>query len=293
MQSQEIAQRPRKVWVAVLLALLSAGLGHVYAGRPRRGVVIWILSLAFIMCAPIAVWKAVARPQWAPPWNVVIPFGVVLAVAGAFLVLVLIDVVHVTRAAPAAGRRWFNRWDVYATFLMLNAFVVNGSTNWTRRNFLQAFWTPAGSMQPTLRIGDRFLVDKQAYAEGAPLLRGDIVVFVSPGDPKTVLVKRAVAIAGDTVEINQNNLFVNNAFVAEPYAYFAGAEPGMPTPANFGPVEVPAGEFFVLGDNRDRSYDSRQWGFAHVKDLLGRPTVVYFSSQDGTIRWERIGALLR
>jgi signal peptidase I len=158
-----------------------------------------------------------------------------------------------------------------------------------RSSVVQAFWVPSGSMLPTIQIGDHIFVNKLAYSVRVPLIgteimktgsvqRGDIVVFVSPIDPSTDLIKRVVAVAGDTVEIRNKQLYVNGAKVDDPHASFTDSTI-MPNGNrdNMKPKKVPEGKFFVMGDNRDRSYDSRFWEFANISDIKGKATFVYWS----------------
>lgn len=158
-----------------------------------------------------------------------------------------------------------------------------------RSSVVQAFWVPSGSMLPTIQIGDHIFVNKLAYSVRLPLIgteiakvgdlqRDDIVVFVSPVDPSTDLIKRVVAVAGDTVEIRSKQLYVNGEKVDDPHAHFSDSSimPGGQRD-NMAPKKVPEGKFFVMGDNRDRSFDSRFWGFANVDDIKGKATFVYWS----------------
>ena len=158
-----------------------------------------------------------------------------------------------------------------------------------RSSVVQAFWVPSGSMLPTIQIGDHIFVNKLAYSVRLPLLgtqlmkigdlhRGDVVVFVSPIDPSTDLIKRVVAIPGDTVEIRNKVLYVNGEKVDDPHASFTDSTI-MPNGNrdNMKPKKVPEGKFFVMGDNRDRSYDSRFWEFANISDIKGKATFVYWS----------------
>jgi signal peptidase I len=158
-----------------------------------------------------------------------------------------------------------------------------------RSSVVQAFWVPSGSMLPTIQIGDHIFVNKLAYAVHLPLIgtevfkvgdlqRNDIVVFVSPVDRSTDLIKRVIAVAGDTVEIRNKKVFVNGEAIPDSHAHFIdstvnpnGSRDNMP------PTQVPEGKFFVMGDNRDRSYDSRFWGFANVDDIKGKATFIYWS----------------
>lgn len=175
-----------------------------------------------------------------------------------------------------------------------------------RSSVVEAFWVPSGSMLPTIQIGDHLFVNKLAYGLRLPLLgtklvnfgelhRNDIVVFVSPKDASTDLIKRVIAVGGDTVEIRQKKLFVNGQEVPDVHAHFIDSRV-QPTPPrdNFGPVTVPPGKFFVLGDNRDQSYDSRYWDFADVDAIKGRAMFIYWSwdSEAGWPRWGRMGHVL-
>ena len=170
-----------------------------------------------------------------------------------------------------------------------------------RTSVVQAFWVPSGSMLPTIQIGDHLFVNKLAYAVHLPFIgpvakvgdveRGDIVVFVSPVDHQTDLIKRIVAVAGDKVELRHKQLFVNGEASVDQYAHFVDSNVNAVGPRdNFGPVIVPEGKFFVLGDNRDRSYDSRFWGFADVAAVKGKATFIYWS-WDKENRWPRLARL--
>lgn len=176
------------------------------------------------------------------------------------------------------------------------------------RSFIvQAFKIPSGSMLPTLQIGDHILVNKFLYGLrlpyplekmvvqwGAPQ-RGDVVVFVYPRDPSKDFIKRAVAVAGDVVEIRHKRLYINGAPADDPHATFADEGREIPGPRdNFGPIIVPPQKLFVMGDNRDRSHDGRFWGFVDLDDVKGKAFLIYWSwdGQDRWVRWERLGALI-
>ena len=175
-----------------------------------------------------------------------------------------------------------------------------------RSSVVEAFWVPSGSMLPTIQIGDHLFVNKLAYGmhipfvgevtQWSPLHRGDIIVFTSPVDRNIDLIKRVIAVAGDTVEIRNKHLIINGEPVPDTHATFNDPTHRDAKPRdNFGPVTVPPGKFFVMGDNRDMSYDSRYWGFADEKDVKGQATFIYWSwnSQTHWVRWDRFGHFLR
>jgi len=177
------------------------------------------------------------------------------------------------------------------------------------RTFLvQAFKIPSGSMLETLQIGDHILVNKLRYGIRMPIMgkrvvsftdprRGDIIVFVYPVDPSKDFIKRVIGEPGDTVEVKHKQVYVNGQKVEDPWGHFVegpGENSRLSPRDNFGPVTVPSDQVFVMGDNRDRSYDSRFWGFVPLDDVRGKAFVIYWSwdGEDRWVRWERIGDLI-
>lgn len=134
---------------------------------------------------------------------------------------------------------------------------------------LQPFVIPSGSMEPNLQIGDRIMVSKLSYVFSEPK-RGDVIVFKYPPDPKRNFVKRAIGIPGETITIRDSQLYVDNIPTPEDYL-----PPGLQF-ADYKPVEVPAGEYFMLGDNRNNSDDSRMWGMVPEKNIIGKAVFIYW-----------------
>jgi signal peptidase I len=181
------------------------------------------------------------------------------------------------------------------------------------RSFVvEAFSVPSGSMTPTLLAGDYLLVNRLSYVVKAPFTDlvlfnlgdprpGDTVVFRYPMDHSKDFVKRVVAIGGNTVEIRDKALYVNGNRVDIAAVQFTSRRdlPAYLSPRdNHGPVTVPAGSCFVMGDNRDDSLDSRYWGFVKKDDLVGKAEILYFSYNPGAdllhaVRWQRIGRLIK
>ncbi|MEW5744916.1 MAG: signal peptidase I [Nitrospirota bacterium] len=169
-----------------------------------------------------------------------------------------------------------------------------------RAYVVQAFKIPSGSMIPTLLIGDHILVNKFIYGTTIPFTdnrvlvlakpeRGDIVVFKYPEDPSKDFIKRVVGVEGDVVEARNKAVFVNGKRVVEPYVQYTDASVrmgGMEPRDNFGPYLVPKGRIFVMGDNRDQSYDSRYWGYVDTKLLKGKAFIIYWS-------WDKIKSFPR
>lgn len=203
-----------------------------------------------------------------------------------------------------------------------------------RASVVEAFKIPTSSMEGTLLVGDFLLVNKAVYGARVPGTaialpafdepeRGDVIVFHPPHEPDKNYVKRVVGVATDTLEMRDKKLFLNGSPVYEPYAQYVdgrgdAVHPDMewqshhliaarpreyhPTRDNWGPIVVPQGRFFVLGDNRDNSEDSRYWGFVSRDEIRGRPWFVYYSYQPSagkaaswlsSVRWTRLGTVIR
>lgn len=203
-----------------------------------------------------------------------------------------------------------------------------------RAVLVEAFKIPTGSMERTLLVGDFLLVNKAVYGAEIPGTglhlpafaephRGDVVVFNPPHEPTKNYVKRLVAEPGDTIEMREKRLFVNGEEVDEPYVRIAdpagdamhadmrrwqvehlvaASTAYAPSRDTWGPLVVPDSSYFVLGDNRDNSEDSRYWGFVDRERIRGRPWFVYYSfdpsAEEGVpwlnaVRWGRIGHRIR
>jgi signal peptidase I len=238
-----------------------------------------------------------------------------------------------SRPVPKPRKRW-SRWlDMWLRSLGLAVllFLV------VRTFFIEAFQIPSGSMASTLLSGDFLFVNKAVYGAQIPGTgarlpafsephRGDVVVFAYPKNPDISYVKRVIGVPGDTVEMRGGQVFVNSEALHEPYAqrldrfrdvtdpdflwqrpYLVGVTREQrwryrPTRDTWGPLAVPTEKYFVLGDNRDNSSDSRYWGFVDGDAIKGRPLFIYFSYDRETdhpypwvtdIRWERVGSVVR
>jgi signal peptidase I len=173
---------------------------------------------------------------------------------------------------------------------------------------VQAFKIPSGSMIPTLDIGDHILVNKFIYGVRLPFTdtvliplktpeRGDIIVFRFPKDESKDFIKRVVGVPGDTIEVKNKDLYLNGQKQDEPYTLH-GDNSSIPLSIqdrdNFGPVSVPQNAYFVMGDNRDHSLDSRFWGFVDFSKVKGQAFLIYWSwdKEAKWVRWNRIGKLI-
>jgi signal peptidase I len=173
---------------------------------------------------------------------------------------------------------------------------------------VQAFKIPSGSMEDTLAIGDHILVSKFIYGTEIPFTdkrvlkiraprRGDVIVFEYPVDPSKDFIKRVIGIPGDVVEGANKKVYVNGKPYDNSHEVHKESDliPREQNPRDsFGPVTVPEGAYFVMGDNRDRSYDSRFWGFVKMDKIKGLAFIKYWSwdKEKFRVRWGSIGKLI-
>jgi signal peptidase I len=187
--------------------------------------------------------------------------------------------------------------------LFIRAFVI------------QAFKIPSGSMENTLLVGDYILVNKFIYGVKVPFSnitvvpvkdpqREDIIVFKYPGDPSKDYIKRVIGVEGDTIDIRDKKVYVNGKMTENDYAKFSDPRvfsdsymfpENLLRRDNLGPLKVPEGKLFVMGDNRDSSNDSRFWGFVDKSAVKGRAFIIYWSwdkQKKVGVRWSRLGDLI-
>jgi len=262
-------KRARPSWraLAFLSSLAGPGSGHLLRGNNRRGLV-WAaavtgLGMALLLAVPLSF----------PSIAILIGVLVLATLACA------IDTLRLTDRRPP----WKNTLASWALLLMLSALVGGPFASYYRDHYLRAFTIPSGSMEPAVARGDFVLTNNSLYRNEGPR-RGDIVVFKYPLDERREFIKRIVGLPGERLEMRGNQVLVNGSLLDEPYVKPRIAAPPLPTdPASCGdrvgcnPTVVPADSYFVLGDNRDNSQDSRHWGFVRRDKIVGRVFAIYWS----------------
>lgn len=214
------------------------------------------------------------------------------------------------KQAVGPKKPWYREWSEALIVAVVLALII--------RTFLfQAFKIPSGSMLDTLLIGDHLLVNKFIYGTQLPFSddrflavrdveRGDVIVFEFPLDENKTFferrdfIKRVIGLPGDTVEIRDKHVFVNGKLYSIPQETHKDDNtiPAVASPRDFaGPIKVPADSYFVMGDNRDYSYDSRFWGFVKKTKIKGLAFIKYWSWNAkadwlNKVRWGRIGKLI-
>ena len=169
-----------------------------------------------------------------------------------------------------------------------------GLALFVRTFVFQAFKIPTGSMEPNLLVGDHLIVNKAIFSPALTGLdralmphrdirRGEVVVFKFPKEPNRDFIKRVIGLPGDQIELRRKKVYVNGQVLDEPYAHFIvplspeSNQRSTDRREEYGPVTVPAGQYFAMGDNRDNSEDSRFWGFLPATYVKGKALFIYFS----------------
>jgi signal peptidase I len=201
-------------------------------------------------------------------------------------------------------------WREYAESLIIAVILALFVRTWV----FQAFKIPTGSMENNLLIGDHLIINKMVFAptltglERAMLprrdiRRGDVIVFKYPADPERDFIKRVIGLPGERLEVRRKKVYINGEPLDEPYVQFLQppSADGFDASSSglredYGPVTVPENQFFMMGDNRDNSQDSRFWGFLPRSYVKGQALFLYFSVEEDSsltslpsdIRWGRI-----
>ncbi|WP_022669349.1 signal peptidase I [Desulfospira joergensenii] len=277
--------KPRKIWIAALLTFLTIGLGHIYSGKLKKGSFFYLGQyLVLVLCMTVV--------YLLPSFITLIG---ALLFGSAYFLYCLIDAIRIAqKARPVYQIKSFNRWYLYLGIVICTSLVIQPIiSNSIKEYMIQAYKIPAGSLKPTLLVGDQILC-KKGLALKNGLQKGEMIIFPYPEDPSKEYIKRVIAVGGDEIEIKNKKVFINRDQIEEPYVIHLDSRilPGnLSTRDNLRTVEVPEDSVFVMGDNRDNSHDSRFWGFVKKPSVTGKAFIIYWSwdRENSKIRWDRIG----
>jgi len=308
--------RERKPLFALALSFLLTGMGQVYNGKPRKGILFFAASLVL----PILLFQlSVVGPDQTLIALLALSFAAEL---GLFIWAALDAWKQAKRLGKNYRLRIYNKLLVYILLAVgLNLLVFGRIVDWRKLEYLAVPYRNATeAMAPTILPGDLVLADKRIdhSTENLGLRRGELVVFKLPRNKKLHVVKRIIGLPGDEIELRGMELYVNgikrvsqetpspeggadeNAGkdivtvleMGDPGGYTVFYSKG--TAREDFKIFVPDGRCYVLGDNRDNSADSRHWGSIALDDIVARARIVYFSRDPaGGVRWDRIGRRLK
>ena len=301
MDTLNVRKNTRKPLFALLLSVAATGLGHMYCGKLSKGLILFFIGFVF---APIIGSSMVNISSTFTLVSVILSVIILIAV----FVYAAIDAYVLARKMTGPYElREYNRWYIYLLFIIVSVSYPSSLTQNIKSHIVQAYKISSVSMSPGLVRKDYVLLNKVVYSLSSPQ-RGDVVIFVYPNDRRLQYIKRIVALPGDTVEIRDNILFINDRPLD--YRKLGTAEAGRKEtrgdavfeetngsasyrilldtrepPISFKKQTVPNGSCFVLGDNRFECRDSRDFGPVPLADIKGRVDYIYWPAQS----WSRFG----
>ncbi len=272
-----------RVVTDVILNLLMPGLIQIGYGRIKRGIVLYLL-FHFVLLASVFI-----TLQPIQPFNVILP---VIIFVSLYLFIIIDGLLSAKKPEKKLNLQPLLSAALFVGLIIIDSTVVEKAIkNLVRENIAEAFHIPASAMYPSLLPGDFILVDKSPTNREPK--RGDIVVFHSPSDLHRTFIRRVVGLTGETIEVKDSILYINNAKQVEHYSTTSIPlnSPEKEAPKNFGPAKTREGSFFVLSDNRNYGQDGRSWGFLDKDEIIGKATTIYWSwdKETHSIRWDRIG----
>ena len=279
----------RKWWVAGILSCLCSGLGQVYCGRLKRGIILFIIPVMLTFVLVYSILPAIRLPRFF--FLITLPHFFIIAIC-VELFIIIDAIIIANKYKDSYQTKPYNKWYVYLIVIVIVQLGVVPMLKSFRNDVIQAYIMPAESMAPTILRGDFIFIDMTAYSPKSPT-RGDVIVFYSPEHRKK-FAKRVIGMPGDTVEIRKKEVFINGKQMDEPYKIHSDDRilHGSFVPRDtYGPIIIPVEQIFVLGDNRDKSLDSRIFGPIELNQVEGKVARIYFSwdSVNWRIRCNRIG----
>lgn len=256
--------------IAAILSFLTPGLGQLYNGQILKGICFYLADFLI----PIILLLAGLQFQF---------YGL----AAILLFYICLWLFIIGEAFFSAKRKKevvlkrYNKGYIYLLIIlfMLGSYIISKDfiANFASKTLrFSAYQMSTGSMEPTLLIGDYIIADFKYFKKNEPQ-EGDLVIFQYPKDPAKVFINRVIALEGEKIEIKDKQVFINDEAIPESYKVHKGINIYDAIMDNFGPELVPSDHCFVLGDNRDNSYDSRYWGFLPMSNIKGRPLYIYWA----------------
>lgn len=266
--------KPKEPLLAVMLGVMVTGLGQIYAGKAKRGILFF--SIPLILIIPLMLYLL-------QPNTTINPLLLLLVIVGfGYGIFVIVDAYRCAKAYNISNNLTRNITADKRILLIVGIIFFGSIFNpskiialYIKKNVVQAFKIPTKTMEPTLFSGDLILADKLIYKKSEPK-RGDVIIFIYPEDTKKMFVKRLIGLPGEAIEIRNGSILINGTVLSDlvfrnRYYYNRG---------DYGKegqvITIPQDSYFVLGDNSASSKDSRYWGFVPKKYIVGKAYKIYY-----------------
>jgi signal peptidase I len=262
--------RTKRIIVVAILSFVQPGLGQFVNKQPGKAAAFLSTLWLLVLCARLT--RTLHSPRGLLLW---------VAVGAGMMLWALVDAVRIASRFDESAKRPMNRAFVAVAILLVAANMWLGSLIRRPNNPMRInpYVIASDSMNPTFYVGDRVIVDAAAYSKSPPQ-RGDVIAFVRPGFGDTVFTKRVIGLPGDVVE-GADAVKINGQLVHE--GYLAPHDPAGTDTDPFGPIAVPSSEYFVMGDYRQESLDSREWGPIDSSQIRGKALYLYWSPNHSRI----------
>jgi signal peptidase I len=270
-EAVEVRTEKRKPAIAAILSIIAPGLGQIYNGQLIKGVIFYFM----VFLLQILMLVAGLQNRF---------YGIIVLLFFGILSYLFIvgEGFFIARRLKEISLKSYNKWYFYLLFVIV---AIGTGTVASNLYDIKPYKISSGAMIPTLLVDERIIINIKYYDKYSPN-KSDIIVFQYPKDPSHVFIKRIVATEGDVIESRDKTIFVNGLVLNEPYIQHVENKirpKDSDLRDNFGPLAIPKGKVFVMGDNRDQSYDSRFWGYVDKTQIIGKALYIYWSKKTNRI----------
>ena len=278
MRPQELeVYRRRKPILALIFSIITPGLGQIYNGQLKKGIIFYLVEFLIVV-------SLIFSGLFFKFFGIILSLVIILG----FFLFILVDAFGGAIKLKEDAHKSYNKWYIYLVIFLINGFVIQPLLSWTiRNNIVRAYKIPSSAMEPTLLVGDHLIANMKIYKSEKPK-RGDIIIFEFPKDPSKDFIRRVISVEDEKVEVVNNKIYINEKLLDDRWGYFedVGSVKDFPELEKFGPVVVPKGSLFVLGDNRNNSQDSRFFGFVNIQKVKGKALYLYWAKDKSRIAME-------
>ena len=269
-----ISYKDRRPAIAFILSLIVSGLGQAYNGQLKKGFILYVTILL--------LWALLIGVLGGNFYGMLIAWAIIWG----YYLFISFEALYSARRIGQATLKRYNRWYVYAVIALIHGFVVYPlASSAIKNNLYRAYKIPSAAMRPALVKGDNLIADMKYPGKNKPQ-RGEIIIFEFPKDPSKYFVKRIIGLPGEKVEIIGKKIYIDGNLFNDKYGFYENQDVRRGKPIGKCPFcssTVPVGHYFVLGDNRENSPDSRYWGFVPLESIVGKALYVYWAKDNNRI----------